>query len=213
MGMKAILGTFVLTTLAYPGVISIGVKGGVPLNDAFNAASSGSIRYLANTKRYTIGPELDVNLPLGLAIEFNALYRRLDFDSTGNGVDVVVRQATKANAWDFPVLLKWRFAPGPIRPYVSAGPTFRNLSNIEQVQNFFVLPGNVQTTSTTSQPAELQNRFTTGFTVGGGVQLGGRVRFSPEIRYTRWGWETFRSVNSLLKSNPDQVQFLVGLTF
>lgn len=75
MNMKSlILGTFALATLAYPGIISIGVKGGVPLNDAFNAATSGNASYFTNTKRYTIGPELDVNLPLGLAIEFDALY-------------------------------------------------------------------------------------------------------------------------------------------
>ncbi len=211
---KLLLGIFCTTALAFPAdFLSFGVKGGVPLNDAFNTASTGQIRYVTNTKRYAVGPELDINLPLGLGIEIDALYRRLNFESTSNQVDIFVRRATTANAWDFPLLLKWRLAPGPIKPYFSVGPTFRGLSNLTQRVETFFAPSRPQRSETTT-PAELENRFNTGFTIGGGLQLGGpRVKLSPEIRYTRWGWQNFRSVNGLLSTNPDQVEFLVGLTF
>ncbi len=212
---KLLLGLLFPTALAFPaGPISIGVKGGVPLNDAFNTVTTGRISYLTNTKRYTIGPELDINLPLGLAVEVDALYRRLNFESTGNEVDVFVRRATTANAWDIPLLLKWRFGKGGIKPYLAAGPTFRGVTNIKQITNFFSEPSGSRTQASTSNPAELANQFTTGFTVGGGLQFGGGgIHLSPEVRYTRWGWNTFRDPASAFRSNPDQVDVLVGLTF
>lgn len=192
-------------------LFSFGVKGGIPLNDAFNTATTGNLSYVANTKRFVVGPEFDINLPAGFAVEIDALYRRLDFESNQNLVDVVAHQSTTSNAWDIPLLLKWRFAPmGPIRPYVGAGPTFRGLTNIHQVTNFFgaTTPGG---STSTNSPAELNDRFVTGFTAVAGLQLFKHV--SPEIRYTRWGWDSFRNPGTAFRSNPDQFDFMLGLTF
>jgi hypothetical protein len=209
--MKTLMvGLLFSASLAFGGdLFTIGVKAGVPLEEAFDAASNGNVRYITNTKHYTVGPELDINLPLGLAVEVDALYRRLDYESFNNEVDAFVHSATTANAWDFPVLLKWGFKHGPIRPYIGAGPTFRGVTNIKQIQQFFLPPGGVNTSS--GPAAELQHQFATGFTAAGGVRLFGHV--SPEIRYTRWGWDSFRDVSGLLRSNPDQVDFMLGLTF
>lgn len=194
-------------------LFSFGVKGGVPLNDAFNAASNGQISYVTHNQHWTVGPEFDLNLPFGLGIEVDALYRRLNYNSSGNLVDELVQRSTTANAWDVPLLLKWRFWPGPVRPYVSVGPTFRGITNLNQRVQTFFSPSRTETAQT-SQPAEFQDRFNTGFTLSGGLQLGTRaLRVSPEIRYVRWGWDTFRSTQGLLKSNPDEVQFLLGITF
>jgi opacity protein-like surface antigen len=208
---KLLLGLgFASSALFAAGPISFGVKGGVPLNDAFHAVTSGSIQYVSNTKRYTVGPELDINLPFGLGIEVDALYRRLDFESTANTVSAIVRGATTANAWDIPILVKWRFGTGPVKPYVSAGPTFRNLTNIDQrVSSFFSGPN----PSLSSAP-ELRDSFNTGVTLAGGLQFGAAgIRVSPEVRYIRWGWDNFRSPSTAFRSNRDQVDFMLGITF
>jgi opacity protein-like surface antigen len=205
------LGLLFAAPFAFSGdLFSFGIKGGVPLNDAFNTVTMGDVSYLTNTKRFVVGPEFDINLPAGFAVEVDALYRRLDFESSSNLVDRVEHQATTANAWDIPLLLKWRFAPmGPVRPYVGGGPTFRGLTNIHQVANFFgVGPA---TTTTTSSPSELNDRFVTGFTAVAGLQLFKHV--APEIRYTRWGWDAFSSPGTAFRSNPDQWDFMLGLTF
>jgi opacity protein-like surface antigen len=203
------LGSLFTASLAFPGeLFSFGVKGGVPLNDAFNTATSGNLQYLSNTKRFVVGPEFDINLPLGFAVEIDALYRRLDFASNQNLPVVFAHQATTSNAWDIPLILKWRFAPmGPIRPYVGAGPTFRDLTNVHQVTTFF----NGASSTSTSSPLELNDRFVTGFTAVGGIQLFKHV--SPEIRYTRWGWDSFRNPGTAFRSNTDQWDFMLGLTF
>jgi opacity protein-like surface antigen len=205
---QLVLALLVPASLAFAGgPLSFGVKGGVPFTDAFDTAASGNVSYVTHNKHWTLGPELDVKLPFGLAVEIDALYRRVNYDLNGWTPTAATSIATTGNAWDFPVLLKWKLSPGPIRPYVAAGPTFRGVSGLKQVTTFFGAPSS----SSGTRPAELQNRFNTGFTVAGGVEIARHI--SPEIRYTRWGWESFRSASGLLKSNPDQLEFLVGLTF
>src|SRR5438552_9285058 len=51
-------------------LISFGVKGGVPLTDALSQSRS---------KNYVIGPMVELKLPLGFAIEADALYRPLNY--------------------------------------------------------------------------------------------------------------------------------------
>ncbi len=202
------LGLLLAAPFAFSGdLFSFGVKAGVPLNDAFNTATHGELSYLSNTKRFVVGPEFDINLPAGFAVEVDALYRRLDFESNSN-LNTFEHNATTSNAWDIPLLLKWRFAPmGPVRPYVGGGPTFRGLTNVHQVATFF----SGGTSTSTSSPSELNDRFVTGFTAVAGLQLFKHV--SPEIRYTRWGWDAFRNPGMAFRSNPDQWDFMLGVTF
>lgn len=210
---KFILALLFPISVAFPAdLFSIGVKGGVPFTDAVNTATNADLSYITSNKHWTLGPEVDLNLPFGLGVEVDALYRRVDYESTGSVAQQLLHNATTANAWDFPLLLKWRFAPGPIKPYVSVGPTFSGLTNLNQVSTFFT--NGAEQTTKTSSPVELQRRFDTGFTLSGGLQLGAAgIRLSPEIRYTHWGWDTLRDVSGLLKTNRNQVDFLVGLTF
>lgn len=209
-----IVGLLLAGAAAYPAdIFSFGVKGGAPLNGAFNGAKTGSVRYFPHNDPFTVGPELDFNLPFGFGIEVDALFRPLEFRSswtTSAGSPVISR--TTASSWSFPVLLKKRFGEGRVKPYLSAGPTFQGLANIEERVDTFTGP--IPQSQATGSPESLRDKFTTGFTAAGGLQLGlGIVRISPEIRYTRWGWENFRSVDSLLKSSPDQWDLLLGITF
>ncbi len=96
---------------------SVGVKAGVPLNEAYSDATSGS--FSATTNRFIVGPEAELRLPFHLGIEVDALYRH--YRLAGNGV----------NEWDFPILLKYHFKGVPLlHPYVDAGPVFNHVSNI-----------------------------------------------------------------------------------
>jgi opacity protein-like surface antigen len=206
---RLILALLLPACAALAGPISIGVKGGVPFSAVFDATTSGNLSYVTNNKYWTVGPELDLNLPLGFAIEFNALYRRVNYESSGSINGGTVTSSTTANSWDFPLLLKWRILPGPIRPYFSVGPTFRNLSNFKQVSTFFT--GGQTTTTSTDNPPEIDRSYNVGFTVGGGVQL--LKHISPELRYTRWGWNNITDVTPLLSTKRNQVEFLLGITF
>ena len=116
---------------------------------------------------------------------------------------------TVANSREFPALLKWEVLPGPIRPFVDTGISLRHISGISQVRDV----ANVVTEI--NNAPEFNKRNDVGFVFGGGVAFKiSRVRISPEFRYVRWGSEAFRDpVQTLLRTNRNQGDFLLGFTF
>jgi len=204
---------FVWAAAAFSQPIGFGVKGGLPLTEAFNTASGPVRSYTSDTKRYIVGPQVELRLPAGLGIELDALYTKLNFSSVTSAAGSVFNAATDADAWEFPLLLKYKFG-GPnaiaasVRPFVTTGASFRRLTNISQVGSFI-------TGSAPSTPTELQDKNSTGFVIGGGVEIRALfLRISPEVRFTRWGTANFlEGVSNLLETNRNQGQFLVGIHF
>lgn len=195
------------------GPLSFGIKAGVPLTDFVDTARTGRFSYFTNTNRYIIGPSAELRLPFGLGVEFDALYRRVNYQGSGFAIDTTTDIRTTANAWEFPLLVKYRLPGFVIHPYVAAGVAWDNLSGVKQtLRNTLV--GSGITTTTQRDPQELQNNTTTGFVLGGGVEVRALVvRLSPEIRYTRWGSKHFNDINGLLRSNQNQAEFLLGIHF
>jgi len=172
--------------------ISIGLKGGISLTDAYQNNTYPGIREYSDAKDYIIGPFIELRLPFGLGAEADALYRPLSFATQSNGVV----SSTRYSTWEFPILAKYRFGPPIIKPFIDAGPSFR---------------------STTSNTRYLSNK---GFTLGAGLDIKALIiRVSPELRYTRWGSDAkaFAGPNSNSGtppvSNVNQLEFLVGLAF
>src|SRR5215467_12102355 len=115
-----------------------GVKAGVPLLDALEQTTSTSFfHYTFNTKRYTVGPAFDVSLPLKLRFEADALYTRLDYDSTIMGVDSFTRSATRANSWQFPMLLKKEIPVERVQPFGDIGYALRHVSGTSHIVDRF----------------------------------------------------------------------------
>jgi opacity protein-like surface antigen len=214
--MKSIVMFLIGSTVVWAQPVSVGVKGGLPLTDFLNAASGGQSILSATTNRYIVGPSIELRLPAGFGVEFDALYRRFSYNATTNLVDAISSLRTTGNNWEFPLLLKKRFAGGPVRPFVSAGVSWNKISGLTQSVQTLVLPNRI-TNSSTSSPVELKNDFSTGFVLGGGLDLHLLVlRITPEIRYTRWGNQNFSSVFSpgaSLNSSQNQAEFLVGFSF
>ena len=217
-GMNAKLKFLVLTVgsvlpaLAQP--VSIGVKAGVPITDAFETFRGNSSAYATNTKRYLAGPAIQFNLPAGFSIEVDALYKRLGYQYDQSLANGTIYARTVANSWEFPGLVKFAFLPGPVSPFVAAGGSLRHVSGIKQLRrtiNAGLAPIDVQL----STAPEFNKRTDGGFVYAGGVEFKvGRVRVTPELRYTRWGGENFRDpVNALLRTNRNQGDFLLGFRF
>jgi opacity protein-like surface antigen len=203
-----------LSTAAVAQPVSIGIKGGVPLTDAFETLRGNTSSYATNTKRYVVGPAVQINLPLRFAIEVDALYKRLGYQYEQFSPALPVSAKTVANSWEFPITLKYAFLPGPVRPYAEAGAAFRNISGIREVRTTLVGAGNAINTTVNTSP-EFNKRTDTGFVFGGGIEFKvSRLRISPGVRYTRWGSENFRDpINSLLRTNRNQADFLIGILF
>lgn len=96
-------------------LFSVGVRGGVPLTDAYNAVSNPTIAL--STGRFVIGPTVELHLPFGLGAEADALYRSYTVGGT-------------VTQWEFPILATYHFHKvGPLlRPFVDGGPAFNHIS-------------------------------------------------------------------------------------
>jgi hypothetical protein len=172
-----------------------GIGGGMVTGDF-------SSQYVTSeSKRYVVGPELDIGLPLGLGIEADALYRREGFQSS------VLATGESANSWEFPLLLKYRLPFPAVKPFVEGGyaPRVINGSISYYASSSTVPNSTVGANSPVSQ----------GVAIGGGVQFGiGRLRLSPVVRYTHWnnsGILVVYSIGPTIQSAQNQVDILVGI--
>jgi opacity protein-like surface antigen len=193
---------------AWAQLFSYGVRAGVPLNNFLDAAKSQQFAFNSTTDRFIVGPTAELHLPFGLGVEFDILYRRFNYNGSGTLAGVVTSSSAAGNAWEFPLLAKYRFPTKMVHPYVDAGVAWDTLSGLKQA-----ITRNSITTSTSS-PAELNTTATRGFVMGAGLSVKVLViHVSPEIRFTRWGAQHFIDANGLLHSNVNQGEFLVGITF
>jgi opacity protein-like surface antigen len=207
--MRSFLLLLLGATLLAAQPISVGVKAGVPLTDFIDTASNGTnLKALVDTKRYIVGGMFELHLPWGFAIEADALYRRLDYQVVPTTGTAIGTSLVTSNDWEFPVLLKYRFAAkGPVRPYVGAGVAFDRLQGLTDAVSGAV------SSATNSTPLELKNNGTTGAVLGAGLDLHFLfLHIAPELRYTRWTSQHFNLAN-VLSSNRNQAEFLVGITF
>jgi hypothetical protein len=156
---KTIICLALLTLAAVPvwaQSISVGVRAGVPLSDAFEAVP-GAVTFQNLPHRWTAGPTLELRLPLSLGLTFDALYSRVEYERLdGQGRE-------SGGQWDFPLMLRYRAGVGPVRPFVAGGGTFNAITDVS---------------APTSNAA--------GVVLGTGVEVKiPFVRITPEIRYTR----------------------------
>jgi len=174
-----------ISALAQP--FTAGLKLGVPMTDLLSAAGSQQLNFNANTSRYIVGATGELRLPFGLGVELDALYRH--FSSA----------PVTGNAWEFPLLAKYRFPTRIVRPFADAGVAWDTLQGLTQ---------------SLSNPSQLRHNSVRGYVIGAGVEIHALViHLVPEIRYTRWGAQHFLDINGGLSSNQNQAEFLVGITF
>jgi hypothetical protein len=194
------------------------VKGGVPLTDAFAdrtynfvitglpnlfgtpVIASQTTRFFSGSRSLVLGPTLEVQLPLGLAVEADALYRPVNINTQAStsvstsilGLTVSTTTTTpvlpaKTDIWEFPLLAKYRLPAPFIKPYLEAGPVFR-AARVKQLSNI-------------------------GASAGIGVEARlGHFRIAPEIRYTHWGKDGKYEAPYYPVSYQNQLEFLAGIS-
>jgi hypothetical protein len=178
--------------------ISVGILGGAPFTDVVNATTTNTTSFLPTSANFTVGPALQINLPLSLRLEVDALYRPYSFSvSNGNRADFSVADVSAAQ-WRFPFLAQYRFNAPVVKPFVEAGQSFDHLSNISSAAR-----------NITSGPGQLLQQSHAGVVLGAGVDLKILfIRVSGELRYTHQGSADFRDISKL-----NQAEFLLGVHF
>lgn len=200
--MKLVLLFLFATTGAF-AQFSFGVRGGLPLTNFFQAASNPDETFSSSATRFIIGPTVELRLPAGFSLEAEALFRHFQYNGSTNVVDGLV-QTTASNAWEFPLLVKYRTPGLFVKPFLDGGVAFDHWSGTNQI---IAAASGIGASSGTSGS-------NAGFVLGAGIELHlPLVRLSPEIRYTRWGAASVTDLGAALRSNQNQAEFLVGLTF
>jgi hypothetical protein len=192
----------ILVALAGAGIasaqgLSVGVIGGAPFTDVVNGDTVNGVRSIARSSNFTVGPVLQVNLPLHLRVEVDALFRPYHLNlSSVNFVEDI-----SAHQWRFPVLLQYRFGGPPVlQPFVEAGLSFDRLSGISSAARSTISSG----------PGALLHQSDASFVLGAGLDIKVPliVRFSGELRYTRQSVSYFSDF-----SNLNQAEVLLGIHF
>jgi len=210
------------------------IKAGIPLTDYFQTTHSPVPReayYTSATNRYTVGPAVEVSLPMRMGLEVDLLYKRLHFSGFRAGQsrpgvpsDTIVHGKTSANSWELPVLLKYRAATDlPVGTFLEAGVSIQRVTNVRR--SFAVAPlvlapirfGPPIAVTTAEVDESLVHPGNVGLVTGGGIEFQVKsIGISPGFRSTFWRYRNFRSrsaytPNGLLDSSQTQIEFLLGI--
>src|ERR1019366_2736403 len=130
--------------------LSVGAIGGVRGTDDLTGAGATSV-----SKRYVVGPALEIGLPLGFGVEVDALYRREGYQTGWGNFAYSVVSGERANSWEFPMLLKYHLPFPKIKPFLEAGiapRTIRGTITSDFIQFFPVTTPLQHSTANTNWP-------------------------------------------------------------
>jgi len=177
-------------------IFSIGVVGGAPFTNVVGTVSENFLNVTPKSTNLTIGPSFQVNLPLNLRLEVDALYRPYSFTGSSGPPMFPVNPApttVSANEWTFPILAQYRFKTLFVKPFAETGVSVDHLASLSTDGGAFA-------------PLRQTNA---GVVLGGGVDVKiPFIRLSGELRYTHLGSAYFQSI-----SNLNQAEVLVGVHF
>ena len=170
--------------------IGIGAIAGIALTRGFDPWFGDTI---VERQRYLVGLAAEVSLKHGISVEVNAIYKPLRAGSDTPNVQTPFSVLT----WQFPTLVKYRFARPRWTPFAEAGPSFRLAGNLNGY-----------------------NPSHHGVTVGAGIETRARDhRLSTALRYTRWAEDQslYRMPPGVHydyeRTNSNQVELVFGVSF
>jgi hypothetical protein len=177
--------------------IAVGVTGGVPISEHSQDFGQGCLASTCGPNRltakpYAIGPTLEIQIPWRLSVQAGMLYERLHLDVShglqvgrgSNNVNFGEYYGASANAWLFPLQLKYVFGGRKLAPFINAGATLRHLGPFDGDGirlDFFLQPQRTKFHIESGRDLDVAE------TVGGGVRWrAGVFDISPEIRFLHW---------------------------
>ncbi len=203
---------YLLLALSLPacaaGPATFGAKGGVllaPVDKTVPIGDRGGVGDLRDFIRpYVVGPTVVVDLPFKhFRLEADAFYRRLSRDESRflGGFGNIRRFS--GNTCEFPLLLEKRL---PFGAFAGGGASLRHIWNMTvetEVFNGGMAPDQLFARA----DVDLGDATQGGWVLAGGLERDqGRMRWSLEVRYTRW-------TSTLFQPSRNQTDLLVGFRF
>jgi hypothetical protein len=132
---------------------------------------------------------VEVRFRSQFSVEVDGMYRELHMTWANVFADGTLNSVSPAPVvtWEFPVLAKYRFGSGKLRPFFEAGPSFRTTGNLNAHPSHY------------------------GATAGFGVETRwAGLNFAPVVRYTRWAREM--GPDGPGHQQPNQLELLLGIS-
>jgi hypothetical protein len=186
--------------------VSFGVKGGVPISSPPGQNDE--------SRRYIVGPSVEIRLPANFAVEIDALYQRTgssfnaSFFDPERGTTSTYTSRERGNSWQFPILAKYYIGSRSRtwQPFLSTGYALQVSWNHGDSQSS-VTSGTALSTQNYKNKSDFRTPLNVGAVLAGGIRYNaGKVALLPEFRYTRWG--AFTSA-----TRKNQTHFLMGVSF
>lgn len=177
------------------------------------------------TGRMGGGPAVHLRLNRRLGVSVDLLHRGIGYQqevSTTSGTDdtsttvderlTTTSESTSADYWELPVMARiyyGRRSRGNWSRFFGAGFSLRQISDIRTTRET-TIAGESCCDETPASPA---HKRSFGLIAGAGVQVMDEIglKITPEIRYTHWLRHSFDSPPT--RSNRNQVEVLIGITF
>jgi len=187
---KIILAGLFTAAAACAQAISVGIIGGAPFTNVESTTTVSGISILPKSPNFTVGPTFQLNLPLHLRVEFDALIRPASFQVSN------LIANTNATEWRFPLLVQYRLGSGKLlQPFVGVGASFEHLYQIKN--------------AALSGPGSIATNSPGGMVIDGGLDFKVKLaRISAELRYTRQFNAAIFDAEEL-----NQAEVLVGARF
>ncbi len=189
-----------------------GLKAGLVLTETresqFYTDRTGVYDFQFALRRHSIGPAVEVGLPLRLRLESGFLYRR--FRASRNismGPSSWDAYTIRGSRWEIPLVLKREFTGGRVRPFLGGGGAWSHTPGPELTvatyREFGPPPWQVNLIRT-----EGSSDNTGGWIATGGLRIRGPagIHFTPELRYTRW-------TSGVWLASRNQAEFFLGIGF
>lgn len=209
-----------LVALAPAQPVSFGISAGVPISPQSQDSGQGCIATQPPqcgpndfyAKPYAVGPAIGVNIHWGISIQAAALYERFHIDQTvglyvgrgGGNFNFGHEDGLAADAWAFPLQLRYTRGRGRVAPFVNAGATLRHLGTFNgsgTQLDFHLQP------YTTSFRIETGRNLDVAITAGAGVKWRvSVVDIAPEIRFMHW-------TSPYYQPAQNQAMLMLGITF
>ena len=201
------LTALVLSAPLFAQVVGLGLRAGI---SATAPLSAGANQH-ASVARFTVGPAMEVHLGRGAALGLDWLFDHSEVAALAASARLHHAEIWR---WQLPVTVLYRFE-GRFRPIVRTGLAFNRVFRIGEANECGRGPFGERFYCIDSTPvAELRHTGTVGFVIGGGLQRRLiKLRLQPEVRLTRWMDRNFGVRDSPVRSNPSQINLLLGVIF
>jgi hypothetical protein len=147
------------------------------------------------SRRYVVGPAVEVDLPHGIGFEIAALYRREGYLAYPFTYFYAV-SAERANSLECPILVKYRLPSSSARLFVEAGYAPRVAFTSYSTTTAFVPHIGIFTSDDM-----VEWPVSHGIVAGVGAEFGiKRLHISPSIRYTHWSHTVLSGGSAYLRS-------------